>query len=257
MNNEEAEAQEQPAEKRRRTQGREESERQERTQRAQEALRARMDRRREEGVAGGEGEEARGVERDETEEIRARAEAAEAEITLEMEEAMGEAFEARCASHGVGEESAAYKVLRIEYVQEARRRIARAQEDSEEARGVASKKPPGAPSAEEWRQHRLTHWPYRSWCPVCVAARAVEDAHRLRGPPAEADGPEVHWDYCFLRNRPGETTVPVLVGKDRKTRCFVAHVVPGKGAKSDWIAVQLARDLRKMGYFGRVVLRSD
>ena len=47
------------------------------------------------------------------------------------------------------------------------------------------------------------------------------------------------------------------MAKDRKTCCFVVHVVPGNGAKSDWIAVQLARDLRKIGYFGRVVLRSD
>ena len=85
----------------------------------------------------------------------------------------------------------------------------------------------------------------------------MEDAHRKQGQPNESDGPEINWDYCFLRNRPAEASIPVLVGKDRKTRCFVAHVVPGKGAKSDWIAVQMVRDFRKMGYHGRVVVRSD
>ena len=87
-----------------------------------------------------------------------------------MEEAIGDLFEALCARHGIREDIPARRVLRLEYVQDARRRIARAQEESEEVRGVASKKPPGIPSAEEWRQHRLTHWPYSSWCPVCVAA---------------------------------------------------------------------------------------
>ena len=169
---------------------------------------------------------------------------AEAEITLEMEEAMGETFEERMARHYIGEESPARRMLKMEYVQAARRKIADAQEESEEARGAGSKKLPAAPSAEEWRTHRRTHWPYRSWCPICVSARAVEDGHRLRGPPSESDGPAVHWDYCFLRNRPGDPSVPVVVGKDLKTRCVVAHVVPGKGAKTDWLAVQLARDLR-------------
>ena len=122
----------------------------------------------------------------------------EAEITLEMEEAMGENFEEQMVRHNIGLESPARRMLRMEYVQAARRKIADAQEESEETRGVGSKKPPAAPSAEEWRTHRLTHWPYRSWCPICVSARAVDDGHRLRGPPRESDGPEVHWDYCFL-----------------------------------------------------------
>ena len=31
------------------------------------------------------------------------------------------------------------------------------------------------PSAEEQRKHRLTHLPFRSWCPHCVAAAANDD----------------------------------------------------------------------------------
>ena len=31
---------------------------------------------------------------------------------------------------------------------------------------------PHGPSAEEIRLHRITHCPYRSWCPKCVAGRA-------------------------------------------------------------------------------------
>ena len=239
--------------------------RRERVRKAQEELREIMKRRRTEMSAEAEAAEPEAAAEstaEAAERIRAQAEAdahemADEEITLDMEEAIEETFEDRCAQHEIDPASPVGKMLRAEYVQEARRRIAAAQEEAQEERRVDRKKPPSAPSEEDWRHHRLTHWPYRSWCPICVAARAVEDAHRLRGPPSEADGPEVHWDYCFLRNRPGDPSVPVSVGEDRKTRCFIAHVVPGKGAKTEWIPIQLARDLRKMGYFGRVVVRSD
>ena len=260
-----------PAEKKRRVGGDDEEKeaRRRQTKRANEELEEMARKRRAEldaaagAAAAEEAAEPEAAESPEevAERMRAQAEAdfqecLEADITLEMEEAMGETFEERCERFRLSTEGAR-NALRVEYVQEARRRIEAAQEEAPEERVINRKKPPAAPSEKEWRHHRLTHWPYRSWCPICVAARAVEDAHRLRGPPSESDGPEIHWDYCFLRNRPGDPSVPVLVGKDRKTRCFVAHVVPGKGAKTDWIPVQLARDLRKMGYFGRVVVRSD
>ena len=41
------------------------------------------------------------------------------------------------------------------------------------------------PSVEEQRLHRVTHMPYRSWCPHCVAAAANDHPHR-RVPRPEA-----------------------------------------------------------------------
>ena len=38
----------------------------------------------------------------------------------------------------------------------------------EEARTVHAPPIPNTPTLEEVRQHRLTHYPYRSWCPHCV-----------------------------------------------------------------------------------------
>ena len=40
-------------------------------------------------------------------------------------------------------------------------------EPDEEGRAVRTLRPVGCPTEEEWRQHRATHYPYRSWCPWC------------------------------------------------------------------------------------------
>ena len=69
--------------------------------------------------------------------------------------------------------------------------------------------------------------------------------------------PAVAFDYCFMRNAPNETHAVVLIGKDKRTKMFTAHVVPSKGTDFEWIAKQGARDLRKMGRYGPIVLRSD
>ena len=42
-----------------------------------------------------------------------------------------------------------------------------------------------------------------------------------------------------------------------RTGMFCAHAVPYKGAGVEWVAQQMARDISKCGYHGRVVLRSD
>ena len=50
-------------------------------------------------------------------------------------------------------------------------------------------------------------------------------------------------DYCFLRNMPGEESIPVLVMRDRETRMLSAHAVPMKGAVVEWTAQLVVRDL--------------
>ena len=116
------------------------------------------------------------------------------------------------------------------------------EEVSEEARDMVSKKVCAAPTAEEVRVHRLTHVPYRAWCPECVAAKGVDDPHRPRGLEFASEFPEVHFDYCFLRDQKGAPSVTVIVGKDRRTRSFLGHVVPGKGVKSRWIPQCIERE---------------
>ena len=134
------------------------------------------------------------------------------------------------------------------------------QEESEEARQVVSRRPPGSPTPEELRVHRLTHYPFRSWCPACVAGRAKSWPHqRRKEEEEEAEGgvPNVSFDYCFLRDVTGGESIPVLVGRERNSKFLLAHVVPFKGAGVDWVVSQLVRDLRKMGIHGKVILKSD
>ena len=38
---------------------------------------------------------------------------------------------------------------------------------------------------------------------------------------------------------------------------FVAHVVPSEGTGAEWVARQLAKDIRKCGCHGRVVIKTD
>ena len=43
--------------------------------------------------------------------------------------------------------------------------------EGEEARGVSAPPIPCTPSLKEVLEHRLTHQPYRSWCPHCVRGK--------------------------------------------------------------------------------------
>ena len=113
------------------------------------------------------------------------------------------------------------------------------------------------PSVEEQRLHRVTHMPYRSWCPHCVAAAANDHPHR-RVPRPEAvrlPVPEVHWDFFFPRDEHDWNVV--LLGRDKETKMTVAHVVPFKGALIDWLGEQLVRDLLRFGFRDTVILKSD
>ena len=114
------------------------------------------------------------------------------------------------------------------------------------------------PTSEEIQEHLRTHLPYRSWCPHCVSGRGVSSQHRRRDPGKDqVDKATVALDCCFLRNMPGEESIPVLVMRDRETRMLSAHAVPMKGAVVEWTAQQVVRDLERLGHHGRLVVRSD
>ena len=115
-----------------------------------------------------------------------------------------------------------------------------------------------APSAGEREEHVRTHLPFRTWCEQCMAGRGVATGHKQRGREDVDDVvPTIGFDYCFLRNAPGEPSVSVIVSKDRATRSISAHAVPHKGAGVDWAVDQAIKDLKKIGYYSKVVLRSD
>ena len=189
----------------------------------------------------------------------------------------------RMARNGIVRDSGPWKLLREEFVQEVERGIdpngygdadgdmkepdgdaelgfgdgVELDGDGEEGRVARSKIPPPAPSERDRRLHRVTHFPFRSWCPECVAGRGVVSGHHRSKEPDGALGGEFHFDYCFLKNRPADESATTLVGVDKKTQGAIAHVVPKKGTQFEWVAIQLEKDVRRFGYHGRVVVKSD
>ena len=71
------------------------------------------------------------------------------------------------------------------------------------------------PSRKEVAEHQVTHLPYRGWCDTCVAAGAVAGQHRARDPSdhdALNQSGMIAFDWCYLRNGPGEPSINVVVG---------------------------------------------
>ena len=76
---------------------------------------------------------------------------------------------------------------------------AQPQGESEEVREMQAPRIPVAPSREEVLQHRLTHRPYRSWCPHCVRGKCRADQHRQSGQKGEeTEIPKLVSDYFFV-----------------------------------------------------------
>jgi hypothetical protein len=51
-------------------------------------------------------------------------------------------------------------------------------EHSLDARRAKPLAVPSEPTEQERQLHKLTHLPYRTWCPICVAAKGKLSQHR-------------------------------------------------------------------------------
>ena len=118
-------------------------------------------------------------------------------------------------------------------------------EESEEVRQVTAPPVPVTPTRQEVLTHRLTHRPFRSWCPHCVRGKSREDRHHRSSQKDEFRGiPKVVSDYFFVgRKRPAareermqeeeeaqkEGQTPILVIKDTASKALYAHACPCKG----------------------------
>ncbi len=82
---------------------------------------------------------------------------------------------------------------------------------------------------EEVEHHKLTHLPYRNWCPECVKAKGKDLDHR-GAVDKERELSEYCFDYCF----PGDEfwyRLTVLVGTERLTGMKFAASVRGPSGK--------------------------
>ena len=114
--------------------------------------------------------------------------------------------------------------------------------------------------AADWRkieEQNRTHIPFRSWCKFCVFAGAPKLPHRARDPDQSAIKNEIAAGYCFLSDVSGGPSQPVLVGRDRRTGMLLPMRSLIKELELNGWRKQVACDISKCGYHGRVVLRSD
>ena len=133
------------------------------------------------------------------------------------------------------------------------------EDEEDEGREVKIRRRPQDPTRAERIKHRITHLPYRSWCPDCVAGKGRDHHHRAVQEDQDARGvDEVHLDYCFPRDGVGLPSRTVVVAKSRKTKAVFCHVVTTKGIGGiDWAVQQLCKDIVRLGIHGKVILKTD
>ena len=129
--------------------------------------------------------------------------------------------------------------------------------EADEGRNVRIPTVPYVPTARERREHNVTHYPHRTWCDVCMRGRGIAGKHVSGRDETDPRAGEFHFDYCFLKNEVKDEPAVTLVGVDKASDAILAHVVPEKGTKFDWVAAQLDRDVKRFGYHGRIVVKSD
>ena len=84
-----------------------------------------------------------------------------------------------------------------------REKVSAASDDangSEEIQAQRTLQSPVLPTLSELQKHRITHLPFRAWCPDCVEAFAREMAHRLSAH-EKRDFPLISVDYFFLSSK--------------------------------------------------------
>ena len=123
-----------------------------------------------------------------------------------------------------------------------------------EARAPQGIREPFLPHPREVAIHNRSHNPYRSWCPICVAAAGREDAHRAGARDVEGDNqvPTIGFDYDFFGDS-GErvaeeafeksTDVTALIMKDYKSGSIWAHMALCKGPTDTWLMRRMTLDI--------------
>ena len=98
------------------------------------------------------------------------------------------------------------------------------EEEPQQANTAKGLPQPTQPTAQERAEHELTHLPYRSWCPTCVANKGRADNH----PRQSSKLPVVQFDFCYFKTAGEQSTTPILTGIDVETGMTMATVVGDK-----------------------------
>ena len=134
-----------------------------------------------------------------------------------------------------------------------------------EVRRPTTPRSPGQPTRREWEEHKLLHWPYRSWCKHCVCGRAIASPHKTKTDEEReerrASGvPTISFDHCFMGTIENEKTAhesPWLICYDDESESMYAVAVPSK-SPTVWICTFMKHVIDELGYGGgRVAIQID
>lgn len=98
------------------------------------------------------------------------------------------------------------------------------EEEPHQAKAAKGLPQPAQPTAQEGAEHELTHLPFRSWCPTCVANKGRADNH----PKQTSKMPVVQFDFCYFKTAGEQTVTPILTGIDVETGMAMATFVSDK-----------------------------
>ena len=152
----------------------------------------------------------------------------------------------------------------------------------QEAADIKVAPAPTRPSEAEVEEHRITHFPYRSWCDECREGRGLgEQRGRHAGRPHEI--PRVGIDYWYIttggiqsrrdiasdfpedaagetlltRAREDEKLMKCLIIRCHESKAVFAHAVPVKGRDEDnYVANLITTDVAFMGHV-KLIIKSD
>ncbi len=123
---------------------------------------------------------------------------------------------------------------------------------------------PSNPTQQEINDHKITHLPYRSWCPHCVRGKAREDGHYTRDKSTN-EVPVISIDYGFMSGKKKHDAEiedelqiygTIIVIHDSKTKAIIAHSVPRKGINNGWIVEQINEDINNLGH-SKIIVKCD
>ena len=114
---------------------------------------------------------------------------------------------------------------------------------------------PKVPTAAQIAAHNISHLPYRSWCPHCVAARRPNSHHARSSSEDRKSSPLLVADYCFMKDNQDEDITTVLVVRLYPAKAILATVCPSKGVDEHVIS-RVTSFVRDSGYL-KLIYRSD
>ena len=128
------------------------------------------------------------------------------------------------------------------------------QQEAKKAKGLPT---PPQPTEQERMEHKLTHLPYRSWCPVCVRSKGRADNH----PKQHSKAPVIQVDITYYKAL-GETKVtPILTAVDVETGMCMAVQVEDRTQHMQYLSTCLQQFLMECGRaqatLSNTVIQSD